>query len=262
MKLVDVHAHLDSSSFEGDIDSVINRFRDAGGVSVLCSGVNPATNRRVLELSRRFDLIGCSFGLFPTDAIASELKTRDIEPFDVDVELEWIREHKVDCVCIGEIGLDYNDEEVRDSEELKEKQKIVFRKAISLAKELGKTIVIHTRKAEADCFEVLEACGYDRVVLHCFHGNKKLIKRGVMNGWSFSIPPNITRLQHFSMMAEIVPLGQILTETDAPYNAPVAGTRNEPAKVAVTIKEIARIKGISEEEVGKEIFKNFERLFR
>jgi len=88
-----------------------------------------------------------------------------------------------------------------------------------------------------------------------------LIRRCVENGWSFSVPPVITRLQHFKMLVEMVPLEQILTETDAPYLSPVAGERNEPANVLVTVKEIARIKGLSEEEVGGKILENAKKLF-
>jgi len=100
-----------------------------------------------------------------------------------------------------------------------------------------------------------------RVMMHCFQGKKSLIKKCVELGWFFSVPAVITRLDHFKMMVEIVPLDNLVTETDAPYLSPEAGTRNEPANVAVTIKEISRIKGISEKEVAKKIFGNAKKLF-
>lgn len=268
MRLIDVHAHLESSRFDEDLDEVIERFKEVGGEFVVNSGVNPATNRKVLEMSKKHDVLKCSFGLFPIDCIAGDLKLsseesdlRELEVFDLDEELDWIREHVDDCVAIGEVGLDYADEEVKESEELKERQRENFRKVIGVAKELGKVVVVHTRKAEMDCIDILEAEGVEKVVLHCFHGNKKLIKRGIENGWSFSVPPNITRLLHFQMMVEMVPLGQLLTETDAPWNSPVVGERNEPANVSVTIKEIARIKGVGEGAVSEKIFENGVGLF-
>ncbi|MBU3924261.1 MAG: TatD family hydrolase [Nanoarchaeota archaeon] len=268
MKLVDVHAHLESSRFDEDIEEVIERFKEAGGEVVVNSGVNPATNRRVLEMCDLDSVMKCSFGLFPIDCIASDLKMsseesdlREVEVFDLDEELDWIREHASECLAIGEVGLDFADEEVKGSDELKEKQRGNFRKILGVVKELGKAVVVHTRKAEADCIEILSEAGCMNVVLHCFHGNKKLIKRGVELGYSFSVPPNITRLLHFKMLVEMVPLEQLLTETDAPYNSPVAGERNEPANVLVTLKEIARIKGLGVEEVGRAVYENFLRVF-
>jgi len=143
---------------------------------------------------------------------------------------------------------------------------------LRLAKRIDKCVVVHSRKAEGDAVEILEeesrldsehqtGQGRLKVVMHCFNGRKSLIKRGVENGWFFSVPPVIVRLEHFKMLVSLVPLGQLLTETDAPYLSPVVGERNEPANVFVTLKEIARIKGLSVEEVSSVVFENFERVF-
>jgi len=265
MKLVDVHAHLEHPRFEGDLDSVIERFVEAGGEMIVTSGVNPETNRKASDLASKYDVVSASFGLYPIDALAKEVEEsndflREIEAFDVDEELGWIEEHAGDCVAIGEVGLDYNWKEFQ-SEAMREKQKEVFRKVLRLAKKIDKCVVIHSRKAEADAVEILEELEMKKVVMHCFNGRKSLIKRGVENGWSFSVPANVVRLEHFKMLVDLVPLGQLLTETDAPYLSPVVGERNESANVAVTIGEIARIKGLGAEEVGGEIFKNAEKLF-
>jgi len=186
---------------------------------------------------------------------------RDIEEFDVDGELSWIKEHKDDCVAIGEIGLDYNWKEFQ-TEEMRDKQKEVFRKCLELAKKIDKPVVIHSRKAELDAIEILEEFGMKGVVMHCFNGKKSLIRRCVENGWFLSIPAVIMRLDHFKMLVEMVPLEQLLTETDAPYLSPVAGERNEPANVAVTIRKIAEIKGLGEEEVAEQIFNKAKELFK
>ena len=196
------------------------------------------------------------------DSIADKIPNLDedflrhVEKFDVDKELKWIEKNKDFCVAIGEIGLDYKI--IPGTEDL---QKEVFVKALRLAKKIDKTVVIHSRKAEADVIKVMEKEGMKRVMMHCFQGKKSLIKKCVELGWFFSVPAVITRLDHFKMMVEIVPLDNLVTETDAPYLSPEAGTRNEPANVAVTIKEISRIKGISEKEVAKKIFGNAKKLF-
>jgi len=268
MKLIDVHAHLEHSKFERDLDKVISRAKKAGVKLIINSGVNRETNRRALEISEKYDIVECSFGIYPVDALAREMELgeaegflRDIEGFDVDEELKWIEENKDKCVAIGECGLDYNIEEIRSSDEAREKQKEVFRKVLKLAKKIDKVVIVHSRKAEFDAIEVLEEMKMKNVVMHCFNGKKSLIKRGVENGWYFSVPPVITRLLHFKMLVELVPIGQLLTETDAPYLSPVAGERNESKNVKVTVGEIGKVKGISEGEVGEGIWGNAGRVF-
>jgi len=262
MKLIDVHAHLEVKDFEKDLDKVIENARTAGVKMIIASGVNPSTNRKVLEISEKYDLVKVSFGLYPLDAISNQLDStsddaeRYVERFDVDEELAWIEENADKCVAIGEVGLDYKVVEGKD-----DLQKEVFEKIIALAKKIDKPLIIHSRKAELDAIDMLESAGVKKVVMHCFCGKKSLIKRCVELGWFFSVPPKITILEHFKMMVELVPLEQLLTETDAPLMSPVVGERNEPANVAVTIKEIAKIKGLSEEKVSEQIFKNAEELF-
>jgi TatD DNase family protein len=126
---------------------------------------------------------------------------------------------------------------------------------------INKPIVVHSRKAELDAVELLESSKIKNIVLHCFNGRRHLIKRAIEHGWYLSIPPIITRLQHFQMIAELAPIDQILTETDCPYLSPVPGKRNEPANVSVTVKEIARIKNLSEKKVADEIYENYKRVF-
>jgi TatD DNase family protein len=269
MKLIDIHAHLEHARFEKDLDKVIARFEKVGGEFVVNSGVNPETNKRALELSEKYDVVKVSFGLYPIDALAKEIEAgeaegflRGIEEFDVDEELKWIEENADKCVAIGECGLDYNWKDFQ-TPEMKEKQKEVFRKVLKLAKKIDKPVIVHSRKAEADAIEILEKEGWKgkKVVMHSFNGKKALIRKCVENGWFFSVPPVITRLHHFTTLVGIVPLGQLLTETDSPYLSPVVGKRNEPANVSVTIEEIAKIKKLSEKEVGEQIFNNTAELF-
>lgn len=250
---------------------VIERARKKNMI-IIASGVNPITNKISLDIAGRYDIVKVSFGLYPLDALEKEIEKsekmgnektfpRDIEPFNLDKELDYLKKNKDKFIAIGEIGLDYNWPDFQ-SEKIKQEQKINFEKILDVAKELDLPVIIHTRKAELDCIEILEKKKMKKVVLHCFMGRKHLISRGVNNGWYFSVPPIITRLLHFQELVKIVPLTQLLTETDSPYLAPVQGTRNEPANVQVTIKEIARIKNISEEKVASQIWENANKLFK
>jgi TatD DNase family protein len=261
MKLIDVHAHLDEKRFEKDLKEVVGRAEKKGVKVIIISGVNPETNRKVLEISKKFHIVKASFGLYPIDSIADKISgladdyPRKIIPFKVEEELKWIEEHKKDCIAIGECGLDF-----QVAPDYKKEQIEVFEKILIFAKKLDKPVIIHSRKAELEAIEILEKHGMKKVVMHCFSGKKSLIKRCVENGWFLSVPPVITRLDHFKVLTEIVPLENLLTETDAPYLSPIQGERNEPANVSVTIEEIAKIKGISEKEVAEKIWKNWEGL--
>jgi len=265
MNLIDIHAHLETSRFSKNLDKVIERARKAGVKIIINSGVNPETNRKSLELSKKYDIVKVSFGLYPLDALAKEVESsneflRKIEEFDVDEELIWMEKNKSLCIAIGEIGLDYNWKDFQ-TEKMKEKQKEVFRKVLNLAKKINKPVIIHSRKAELDAIEILEELKMKKVIMHCFSGKVSLIKRSADSGWFFSIPPIITRLQHFQTLVSIVPLNQLLTETDSPYLSPAAGERNEPANVMFAIKEIAKIKNITEKEVADAIWENSKKLF-
>jgi TatD DNase family protein len=263
MKLIDIHAHLDHARFRKDLDKVIERAGKAN-VIIITSGVNPTTNRTALEIADKHkDIVKVSFGLYPLDALAKELESgeasgfpRDTEPFNLEEELKFIEENKDKCVAIGECGLDYNWVTGKEEE-----QKEIFDKIVKFAIKINKPLVIHSRKAEADAIEILEKNNAKQVVMHCFSGRKNLITRCINNKWFLSVPPVITRLQHFQTLVELAPIEQLLTETDAPYLSPVQGERNEPANVQVTIREIARIKNLPEEKVAEIIWENAGKLF-
>lgn len=261
MLLVDIHAHLDHERFKNDLDDVIERAKQAGLKTIITSGVNSATNRLALKIAEKYDIVKASFGLYPIDALAKELEltsgfVRDVNAIDVDSELEWIKKNKDKCIAVGECGLDYHWVTGKEKE-----QKKVFQKVIDTVEKINKPIIVHSRKAELDAVEMLESSKIKNVVMHCFSAKKSVIKRAADNGWSFSIPPIITRLQHFQTLVGMVDLSQLLTETDSPYLSPYPGERNEPAFVKETIKKIAEIKGMTEEDVAGNIWMNYTNVF-
>jgi TatD DNase family protein len=268
MKFIDVHCHLEDERFDKDLDEVVSRAEEVGVKIMIVAGANPEANRKVLELTKEYPSIRASFGLYPIDAVVDKFPglnddyPRKIEAFDFKKELEWIKKNKDVCIAVGEVGLELKVvENHKDFEKIKKAQIEVFEEAIKLAIELSKPLVIHTRGGELEVVEILEKYKYPNVVLHCFGGRKSLIKRAADNGWYFSIPAVIKRLQHFQMLVELVDLKQLLTETDAPYLAPIAGERSEPKDVAGTVDEIAKIKKLTEKEISEQIWKNAERLF-
>ena len=176
MKLVDVHCHLSHKEFDTDLDEVISRAKKEGVKAIVCSGVNPADNIRVLEIAKKYDMVHASLGAYPIDLLGLVLKNmglpRQAEPINLDEQFEFFKKNKKDIISIGEVGLDY-----KFGSKHKDKQKENFKKILDFTEKFKKPLVIHSRNAEQDVIDVLETSSIKKsnVVLHCFEGNKKLI---------------------------------------------------------------------------------------
>lgn len=250
--LVDVHCHLDFKGLVERLDEIIENAKKAGLKAIISSGITPETNKKVLEIASKYDIVKPSFGLYPMDALEREGKENK---FDVDKELEFWQKNKDKFISIGEVGLDYfNGKD-------KVMQKSVFEKVLEIAKKLDKTVIIHSRKAELDAIDILESSGIKKVIMHCFSGRKHLVKRAYDLGYYFSIPTNVVRLQQFQDMVKEIDINHLFCETDAPFLSPFKDKINEPAFVFESYKKIAEIKGMTLEEVEKNVWMNFERLF-
>ncbi|MBL7147477.1 MAG: TatD family hydrolase [Nanoarchaeota archaeon] len=250
--LVDVHAHLDLYE-QGEIDEVIKRAKKNNVKYILTSGLNIETNKISLELSKKYNIVYSSLGIYPPDALQRE--TKEKKEFNLNQELEFIKKNKNNFLSIGEIGLDYL------NNPNKELQKKVFNEILSLAEKLNKPVIIHSRKAEKDCIDILENFKLKKIIMHCFNGNFKLVKKIQDNKWFFSIPTNIVRLLHFQHIVKQIPLEQLLTETDSPFLSPYKEKRNEPGFIVETIKKISEIKNLSKKETENKIYSNFQKIF-
>ncbi len=258
--LIDVHCHLDHEYYSDKLDAVISRAKKAGISYILTSGVNPTSNRNALAIARKYpDIVKFSAGLYPIDLLGNvdvPGMPRQIDPIDMESEFAFIQKHNDEVFAIGEVGLD-----AKFCVDQMQQQKENFQNIIEFVEKIKKPIVIHSRNAEKDVLDLLASSTLKKVDLHCFMGNKKLIKRAEDLGYSFSIPPIILKLQHFQMLAEIVNINQILTETDAPWLSPYTEQKNEPSFVALTVEKIAAIKKMDVEETKKNIFMNFQKMF-
>jgi len=262
MILVDVHAHLNHDYFKDKLDDVIKRAKEVGVKRIICAGLNPPTNREVLELAEKYDIIRAALGAYPTDALNIELPAsyevglKKSDKFNLDEEIEFIKKHKDKITAIGEVGMDFK--LVKGYEK---QQKDNFQKIIDLAEKINKPVVVHSRAAELEVIELLESSKLKKINLHSFGGKKALIRRAAENGWSFSIPPVIKRLQHFETVVNLVNINQLLTETDSPWLSPFKEERNEPAFVLESIKQIAKLKNFDLEETANTIFMNYQKMF-
>lgn len=258
MYLVDVHAHLDHEKFASDLPEVLKRAKANGVVAVIAQGLNHESNKRTLALAKTDPLIKVAMGLYPCEASSvrvSEEYRRETN-VDVDETLVFIESHEKDIIAIGEVGLD-----LMESDDL-EAQREVLRKIIHLAKRIRKPLIIHSRKAEKEVMDLLEEEQFTRVVMHCFCGSKKLLERGVKMGLLFSIPSAVVRNPQFQQNVDMLPVGHILLETDAPYMAPMKDVRNEPSTIREALLKIAEMKRMEPKELSDQLFFNYQKLFQ
>jgi TatD DNase family protein len=254
MRIVDSHCHLDFDSFEGDIDAVVERARDAGVCRMVTICTKVSAFERVLAIAGRFDDVFCSVGVHPHEAAREG---------DVPLErlVELARHPKV--VGIGESGLDY----YYDNSPV-EAQKASFRTHIDAARETGLPLIVHSRDADDDMADMLEEGARQGAfpgVLHCFTAGPDLAARAVAIGFYVSLAGIITFKSAEGIRETVrqVPMDRLLVETDAPYLAPVPmrGKRNEPAFVRHTHETLAQVKGVDVEAMAKTTTENFLRLF-
>jgi TatD DNase family protein len=245
--IVDVHAHLTYEDFKDNLDEVIERAKKVGVKHIISNGTNLEDNKKILELSKKYEIIKPALGLYPLEAEKlSEKQLNEVYDFF----------NKNKFIAFGEIGLDKKDPNSNFN-----KQKKVFEKILSLAEKLNKPIIVHSRKAELDCIEIIESYKLKKVIMHCFSGNFKLVKRIENNDWFFSIPTNITKLLHFQNIVNEVSLNQLFTETDSPFLSPYKERINEPSFIVETIKKMSEIKKMDETEVKNIIYMNFQKVF-
>jgi TatD DNase family protein len=208
----------------------------------------------ILRLAESDPGIWCTVGTHPHEAATDP----DITAADL---VELTRHAKV--VGIGEAGLDYfYDHSPRD------RQKTVFHTHAAAAREAGVPLVVHTRDADDDTGDILQAesaGGSLQGVLHCFSSGKELAFRALDLGFYISLSGMITfkKADDLRDIVRSLPLDRLLIETDSPFLAPVPfrGKRNEPSFVVHTAAKLAELKNVAIEEIEATTTQNFHRLF-
>ena len=246
--MIDTHAHLDALE---DAGAVLERARAAGVTRVVSVGTGLDSCRATLALCERHEGVVAALGIHPHGAGGATES-------DVD-ELRSLLAHPK-AVAVGETGLDY----YRDLAP-RERQAALFRAQVELAAEAGKPVVVHTRAADADTVEILEAAPAGlRVILHCF-SSTRLLEPALAHGWFASFAGNVTypKAAELRLSAARVPRERLLAETDSPYLSPqpVRGKRNEPAHVVHTLAALAGARGEDPDELERAIDENASALF-
>jgi TatD DNase family protein len=250
---VDSHCHLDFPGLLEREEAVLDAMAANRVGHALCVSVKLEDFPAVLALAERHPGLYASVGVHPDNA--------DCEEPD-EARLQALAAHPK-VVAIGETGLDYHWQ--KDAPAW---QRARFRTHIRAARATGKPLIVHTREAAADTVRLMQEERADEVggVMHCFTESQEVADAALALGFYISFSGIVTfkSAKALKEVARTVPLDRLLIETDAPYLAPVPhrGKTNEPAYVVHVAEEIARLRGLSVDEVGAASTANFFRLFR
>lgn len=248
--IFDTHAHYDDEAYSADREEIISSLPASGIGAVVNVGANKASTESSLALAEKYDFIYAAAGIHPSDVVEYENGTADTS---------WLEKCALapKTVAIGEIGLDYHwDEPAREI------QKKWFAAQLRVAKKLKKPVIIHSRDAAQDTYDILAAEGGSdiKAVIHCFSYGPDMARRFLDLGYYIGIGGVLTfknAKKQKEVLAEM-PLESLLLETDCPYMAPTPhrGERNSSLYLPLVIREMAMIRGITESEIEEITFKN------
>jgi len=285
---IDVHAHLNFSAYDNDRWDVIKRTQE-GKCAVINVGTQIDTSKKAIELAEKNEGMYAIVGLHPVHTSKSYHDEQELgsggkeftlrgEVFDYDFYKKLSLHPKV--VAIGECGLDFfrienskkesgSENQELSEEEIKEKQIKIFKQQIELAIELDKPLMIHSRNAYAQTFDILDSYflihnSRLRANIHFFAGSLDEAKKFLDLGCTLSFTGVITFARNYDEVIKNTSLDRIMSETDSPYVTPVPyrGKRNEPLYVKEVVKKIAEIRGEDFEIVRKQLVENAQKFFK
>lgn len=236
---IDTHAHLHFHNLYSQLDDVIQRAAENGIDKIICVGIDIESTKRCIAIAEQYSIVFAAAGIHPHNS-------KDA-PEDFLDEIEKLVNHPK-VVAIGEMGLDfYRDLSPRPI------QIDVFTRQLQLAKKLDLPVIVHNRNADREILNVVESVGHEKGVVHCFSSDVEMAKKVLELGFKISFTGSITFGNKAVMsVIKIVPLEDIMLETDCPFLAPVPkrGKLNEPANLPHIAARIAEIKSESVEKVA------------
>ena len=252
--IFDTHAHYDDDAFDSDRDELLASMQTSGISHIVNVGANIATTRNTIKLTEQYPFIYGAVGVHPSDS--AELD---------EEKLAWIKSVAVlpKIVAVGEIGLDYYwDEPERDI------QKKWFIKQLEVAREVKKPVIIHSRDAANDTYEIIREQRAEEIggIVHCYSYTKEMAQRFLEMDFYFGIGGVVTfkNSKKLKEAVEYIPLERIVLETDCPYLSPEPnrGKRNSSINLPYVAQAIADIKNIDYNIVLEKTFENAMAVYR
>lgn len=251
MRIIDTHCHLNDDKLYPIASEVVQRANDKGVSDFFNNGDSLPSFERILSLSKRYQSCHAVLGIHPEFAASGDKYFTEA--------YKIIKENRDNIFAIGEIGLDYHYDK---SEETKEIQKQRFKEQINLAMDLSLPIVIHSRDADRDTFDIIKEILPPSIDLHCYSGSYELLKEYLRLPIKMHIGiGGVSTFKNAKTLQEIIinaPEEILLTETDCPYLAPVPhrGETNEPMYLPLIIERIASQRGTDVEEMAEILYRN------
>lgn len=245
---IDTHCHMTDDTYTAEFARYMQNAKDNNVLvsNIICLNRNDL--ERALEIKKQYPSCDISFGYFPEDA--DHITDEDLAYLE-----QVIQEGKIKGV--GEIGLDYH-----YGKEFVEQQKALLIRQIEIANKYELPIMIHSREASQDTFNILKKYAKTKVLLHCYSDSLEMMREYLKLGYYISFSGVVTFKNAKSPKENALncPLDKMMIETDCPYLTPVPfrGQTNETAYVKYTGEYIAKLRGISEENLQLQLMKNYE----
>ena len=251
--MIDSHCHLDHEPLLSDLDNVIQRSKDIGIEKLLTISTSLESFSRVKEIVNKDEIIFGTIGIHPHETNKDKVNSELI--------VKYINENKK-IIGIGETGLDFH---YKNSD--KKNQLDSFRIHIEASLKTNKPLIIHSREAEDETFNILNEFKNEKlkILMHCFTGSQKFSEKLLSFNTFFSASGIITfkNSNDLQNTFKSLPLDRILIETDSPFLAPVPnrGKKNEPSFIEFTASKLAEIRGLEKNSIKKITTENFNKLF-
>jgi len=251
--MIDSHCHLDHEPLLENLIDVINRSKEIGITKLLTICTTLDSFERIKTIVSKDDMIYGTFGIHPHETENNQIDKQTI--------IKAVKENNK-IIGIGETGLDffYNHSN-------KERQISSFEAHIEASIELSRPLIIHSRNAEKETFDILNSYKNSnlKILMHCFTGSLEFSKKLLLLNAFFSASGIITFKNSIDLQNtfKTIPLKKLLIETDSPFLAPIPmrGKKNEPSFIKFTLDKLSTLKEISVEQMSNITTDNFNKLF-
>ena len=251
--MIDSHCHLDHEPLFKNLSDVINRSKENGITKLLTICTTLDSFEKIKTIIKKDEMIYGTYGIHPHETENNQIDKQTI--------IQAIKEHDK-IIGVGETGLDffYNHSN-------KDRQIDSFKAHIEAAMDLNRPIIIHSRNAEKETFEILNSYKGNKlkILMHCFTGSLEFSEKLLTLDAFFSASGIITFKNSTNLQETFksIPIEKLLIETDSPFLAPVPmrGKKNEPSFIKYTLEKLSALKETSIEHISKITTDNFNKLF-
>ena len=251
--MIDSHCHLDHEPLLENLNDVINRSKEAGLTKLLTICTTLDSFERIKKIIKKDKMIYGTYGIHPHETENNQIEKKTI--------IQEVKENNK-IIGIGETGLDFYYNYANKTRQIDS-----FKAHIEASITLNKPIIIHSREAEKETFDILNSYKNSniKILMHCFTGSIEFSKKLLTLGAFFSASGIITFKNSADLQKTFksIPLDKLLIETDSPFLAPIPmrGKKNEPSYIKYTLEKLSDLKEITVEHMSDITTNNFNKLF-